>query len=302
MPIELLNPGGQSCVWARLMSPLGMYPERSFGHHDAAYHFATDAAMTVVRVVPHPIMANYYSEVEWAHSEEICFMAAIALARADGDAPVTPYPLPEAFPVSLAADVDLSDAALQTEIKGAVLAKLSQRLSKANVDTRVHDPVLPPSLSGAEYRTSGSGFLYEHYQALASAMDPTDKLLVRGLSTWLRSAMLASHYWFIEEAITTLLISMEASFRLVVRRLKAEGHANPTAADAAAFIGRVFNEAPLERYFAGYYDSRVMSMHPESRFGVFPFAPLAVDDYYHLHGSMRALYAYLVANYVELWR
>lgn len=302
MPLELRKPAGETCVWARLMSPLGIYPARSFGNHNAAYHFASDAAFTLVRAVPHPVLANYYSEVEWAYSEEICFMAAIALARSDGDPPVTPYPLPEAFPVNLSSDVDLSDSAVQAEVKTAVLTELARRLSKKNVDSRIHSPVLPPALSGTEYLTSGSGFIFEHFEALAPRMDPADRLLVRGLSTWLRSAMLASHYWFIEEAITTLFISMEASFRLVLRRLQDEGHINPTGADAAAFVGKAFNEVPLERYFSDYYDSRVMSMHPESRFGVFPFAPLAVDDYYHLHGSMRALYAYLVGGYVELWR
>lgn len=300
MPIELRKPSGERCVWARLMSPLGMYPEQSFGHHDAAYHFATDATLTIVRAAPHPIQANCYSEVEWAYSEEICFLAAIALARADGEPPVTPYPLPEAFPVNLSDEVSLEDRTLQSEIKAAVLAQLSQRMSRPQAD-RARSPILPPSLSGTEYIGSGSGFIFQHYEALVRGMDPSNALLVRGLSTWLRSAMLASHYWFIEEAITTLFISMEASFRLVLRRLQAEGISNPTAVDAAAFVGKVFNEDPLERYFSGYYDSRVMSMHPESRFGVFPFAPLAVDDYYHLHGSLRALYAYLVAGYVELW-
>lgn len=301
MLIELRKPTGAKFVWARLMSPLGIYPDRSFGHRDAAYHFASDATLTLVRAERPPTVPSYYSEVEWASAEEICFMAAMALSRADGEPPVTLYPLPEAFPVNLPPEVRLDDTLLQAEIKAAVLEKMTERLSKRQTH-RSHDPLLPPALSGTGYLTSGPGFVYHHYEALAGRVDPTDTLLVRGLSTWLRSAMLASHYWFIEEAITALFISMEASFRLVRRRLQSSGLANPSAADAAAFVGEVFNEEPLERYFSDYYDSRVMSMHPESRFGIFPFAPLAVDDYYHLHGSMRALYAYIIADYVELWR
>lgn len=110
--------------------------------------------------------------------------------------------------------------------------------------------------------------------------------------------MLSMHMNFMEEVITTLFISMEASFRLIRRRLISEGIQNPNAKDAAGFLGKTFNEEPLERYFAEYYDNRVATLHPESRFGVFPHAPLMADDYYHLRDSLRDLYIYLLTGLI----
>lgn len=56
---------------------------------------------------------------------------------------------------------------------------------------------------------------------------------------------------------------------------------------------------PLDKYFKEHYENRIKTLHPESRFGIFPHAPLMVDEYYHLHGSMRDLYVYLLTGYVD---
>jgi hypothetical protein len=111
--------------------------------------------------------------------------------------------------------------------------------------------------------------------------------------------MISRHHQFLEESINTLFISLEASFRLIIRILENRGVKNVTSGDAAAFIARPFNQEPREKYFEEYYESRIMTMHPESRYGIFPHAPLWADDCYDLRDALQEVYAYLVAGYID---
>jgi hypothetical protein len=113
--------------------------------------------------------------------------------------------------------------------------------------------------------------------------------------------MLSRYSEFIEEATICCFISLEASFRIILRKLEVDGVKSPGAKDAARWLHEHFDshlgfEAPLDRYFEEFYDQRVMTLHPSSRFGEFAYAPLAVDDYYHLRGSLRSIFGYLVSG------
>lgn len=111
--------------------------------------------------------------------------------------------------------------------------------------------------------------------------------------------MLQRHPLFLEEAILTLFVSLEASFRLVVRKLKSDGINEPTSSDAHDFIERTFNNNRFGpgKYFENYYESRIKSMHPESRYGIYPHAPLMADDFYDLYDDLLDVYAYLICGY-----
>ncbi|HJQ63898.1 MAG TPA: hypothetical protein VJ834_13665, partial [Burkholderiales bacterium] len=54
--------------------------------------------------------------------------------------------------------------------------------------------------------------------------------------------------------------------------------------------------AAIERYFGEFYDQRIMTLHPASRFGDNPYAPLSHDDYFFLRNSLQQVFAYLVAG------
>ena len=112
------------------------------------------------------------------------------------------------------------------------------------------------------------------------------------------------------ESITTLFISLEASLRLVLRALKQQGNRNPTSEDAMNYIQKVFDMPPIyinngskirhmKNYFQEYYESRIKSVHPESRFGIFPFAQLQVDDFYFLKDDLIEVYAFLLTGQVN---
>ena len=127
------------------------------------------------------------------------------------------------------------------------------------------------------------------------AIDSNDDVMMRGLGTLIRSKMLAAHWPFLEEAAVATFVSMEASYRLVLRRLRAEGVSDPTSRDAARFVAESFGENIVaERYFEEYYDVRVATLHPESRSGSSAFAPMQADDHLDLYNGLLSMYRYLL--------
>jgi hypothetical protein len=50
------------------------------------------------------------------------------------------------------------------------------------------------------------------------------------------------------------------------------------------------------RYFQEFYDNRTRTLHPGSRLGDFPYAPLAADDYNHLRSVLPGIFGYLVTG------
>ena len=129
-----------------------------------------------------------------------------------------------------------------------------------------------------------------------------DYVMLRGISALIKSDMLSSYYEFFEEATVSAFIAMEASFRLITRKLEAEGVANPTAREAAKWLFDHFDKpmgiAPngVERYFEEFYEQRVMTLHPASRFGDTPYAPVSHADYYHLRRALREILGYLATG------
>jgi hypothetical protein len=133
------------------------------------------------------------------------------------------------------------------------------------------------------------------------AIDVRNHLLMRGLFTLMKADMLSTYSEFTEEAIQSCFISLEATFRMVLRKLKADGIANPTSKDAARWVFDNFDshldpEAELDRYFAEFYDQRITMLHPESRFGTFPYALVMHDDLYHLRPTIRSILGFLVSG------
>jgi hypothetical protein len=130
----------------------------------------------------------------------------------------------------------------------------------------------------------------------------------------MKSDMLCRHYEFSEEAVHALYIALDASFALVIRQLKKEGISNPSAHDAEVWIHEHFN-APFglpppdaaDKYFGEFYEQRVMTFHPASRFGDLPYSPNMHDDICHLRPWLRQIFAYLLLGrhdpaYVEAVR
>lgn len=287
-------------VFVRLCSPLGQYPVKITGDKDHSFFIDDDLAFSLVRCYEVREPDTYYSEVDWAHSYEIRFFASLALARNKYKGAIIVYPLPEVFCPVIPKDHNLSEKSLHLGLKDHIKNDLRNVDRFSDPFSKVEAAVFPPCISGLTYRHAGEGFNPELQRKVLIAIDPADHLLIRGLSTLIRSQMLNIHNQFLEESIITLFVSLESSFRLVLRHLKQSGISNPTGKDASRFIDESFNNPyRLDRYFEEYYDRRVMAIHPESRFGCFPHAPLQADDFYCLHEDLREVYLFLLTGYIE---
>jgi len=302
MKLEFEKRRPKEGIMVRLSSPLGMYPKEMVGDFDNAFYRDEELAFTIVRFSELPEENNYYSEVEWAHPQEIAFFASMVLARRKGEGAVIFYPLPIVFYPILPAEQNLSEPLLHNSLKNYIInyERQLENTIFGNIFSVVDKSILPSCFSGKKYNDSGRGFDPSLQILVKDKINPTDSLLIRGLSTLIRSDMVSRHYQFLEEAILSLFISLEASHQLVLRKLKAEGTKKPTTKDAANFIDEAFkNPYQLDRYFKEYYISRTMAVHPVNRYGCFPHAPLMVDDFYHLHEDLREIYLYLLTGYIE---
>jgi hypothetical protein len=50
------------------------------------------------------------------------------------------------------------------------------------------------------------------------------------------------------------------------------------------------------KYFEEFYDQRIQTIHPGSRFGDAPYAPVMVDDYIHLREVLPQVFGYLLVG------
>jgi hypothetical protein len=123
---------------------------------------------------------------------------------------------------------------------------------------------------------------------------------MRGVQALIKADMLSQHYEFQEEAAIATFIALDASFELVLRHLKFSGVNKPTAKEAGNWLYRTFDEpmgfigADGLKYFEDFYDSRIQTIHPGSRFGDSPYAPLMIDDRIHLREMLPQVFAYLI--------
>ncbi len=230
---------------------------------------------------------EFYSEHDEIKPEEVRLLASHALAVGAEHGSVTLYPHHTSLRIQH--KPDLTDPRTLTEIE------LSLREWMLTLRAESIDPPLPPN----EYTCRPDGIPLVIQDRIFQAIKLSDHLLLRGLSTFLKAAMLSRHRHFSEEAHYCLYISLDASKSLIDHILQSRGLSNPSAHDAGAHIHEVFGEEQSGmRYFEEFYDDRIRTMHPKSRFGTFVFAPTSHSDFFMLRNSLRDVYRYLILGEV----
>jgi len=282
-------------ISVRLLSPYGYYPREGFRHHDAAIVIRPDFAVVVTIVEDIVFPEDFYSEIAFASPFEIRALSGLLLASRE----VVPRLYPTEQPLHLGIpgpESDLTDGPFLDSLVDKFVASFrrNQLLLKR-----------PPYPSGV-VNGQPYGFMlndavdHKRSKAILEAIDVSDNLLIRGLGSFIQANMLACHQEFLEQACMSLWVCVEASMYLIFRRLEAEGQPDPTTRDAGEYIDRVFgNKQPSSGYFGDFYSDRIKTLHPRSRFGEYPLAPLAADDFYDLNEQLLGLYDFIVTDNVR---
>jgi len=263
----------------RAMAPIGSYWRESIYTETAAYIVRDDLIFTATHFNIRE--ADYYSEFEEPLPEEIQLLASLALAVGFDRGMLTQYPSFNS--VRVAEQQDLRDNAECSRLEEVLRAAL------------LTDEAVPncPSDPPASYR-------YFHWpnpvavqKEIHKSIDPADDLLIRGLGTWLKAAMLNLHPMFCEEANYPLWISLDASLNMVLHRLAEKGFAQPSTTDAQNFIHEAFGEEQSGlRYFEDYYVDRIRTVHPKNRYGITKLVHCHIDTEFSRNSSQNSSVSY----------
>ena len=238
---------------------------------------------------------DYYSEFDELMVEEIRLMATLVLPIGWNEGIITLHPLPAR--VMLREYIDLADPEAIVRLGSAVRRKFPEREHWARTARTEGSP--PPAFGGGPYEYREQDTPLSLQRRIYDAIDVSDHLLIRGLAELIEAPMLLLYPIFGEHAQYSIFIALDASFQLVLRKLRQRGIANPSSTDAQAFMEDTFNDGEERsgmKYFEEYYDDRVKSFHPQSRFGVFPYAPLMHSHFYGLYYDLREVYRWLILD------
>lgn len=271
----------------RMFRPFGSYPRGSFATEGCLYYASEDCVFTAVVSQPYDQRDTSfpYSEMTWATPQELRFWASIILCEDTEGPRVMLYPEYSAVGFIEPVDLDLQSPATQKKLK-ALVSKHAESQSGFKVQSF--------SLFDKEVNLVRQPEFF-------GAITEDDHVLLRGIACLIKCDMLSRHVEFIEEATIVSFIALDASFALVLNLLRKSGINNPTAQDAGQWLDDTFNK-PIGimeesgKYFEAFYEQRVLTMHPLSRYGCCPFAPLMVDDMFQLRREIREIFAFLVAG------
>lgn len=276
-----------------LMRQGGAYPRTTVITPTSAF-LATDTCTFMVAPCAEWPVELPYSEVMWLSAEELRLLGSMMMTeRFDGGQRCCFCPSPYRW---LYIDPFPLNPRRIAELRRLVLEKLAE-------------PAFGSLRHAIDDNQDGIGGCFPAVQLQMSlrqgywdAIDPNNYLLLRGIHALIKSDMLAKAFEFREEAIVNTFIALDASFQLVLRHLAQTGIRNPGAKDAGDWMYRTFDERlglayPEDyRYFQDFYDNRIRTLHPGSRLGDFPYAPLAADDYSHLRSVLPSIFGYLITG------
>lgn len=269
------------------MSPVGIYWQEGPQLPSAAYVNAGDLIFTACHFSDDHLPEEFYTEFDDPRVEQIRLNAALMLSL-DFDRGLA-LPAATSDRMEINEQPDLSDRSVLHEIESLV----RDELPKAHL-WKGFLPPIPPCVGGPSYDFRAEDPPIELQRQIWTAIDLQDYTLMRGIAALLQGETMFRST-FRAEALYSLFVSLDASFSIVMRQLKAAGHTSPSAYDAAEFIESAFNDPPSGmRYFEEFYDDRIRAFHPESRFGTFPYLPLSVSEGYQLARALRAVWRFLV--------
>jgi hypothetical protein len=239
-----------------------------------------------------------YSEVNWLEPQLVRLLGSFILSEEFFCGPAFSfYPIPHSTFVIQCATLDLESVDVALSVKQALLSTVGDANWPACVQERWKECL------SHEFRVVDSSQVNLVERALYWKHISTDDLvLMRGIQALIKADMLAKYPEFQEEAGIATFIALDASFELVLRHLRAKGVVRASAKDAGEWIYATFDEplgvhgAKDMKFFEDFYAQRIQALHPSSRFGESPYAPICIDDYQHLRDAIPQILGFLVTG------
>lgn len=269
-------------VVIRPMSTYGWYWADPIQLEEAVAHQTEDVMFTACRYIPDAKDRKYYTEFDDLADVEVRFLAAMVMAVGLDEGVVAPYPVSDPF--ALEYDGPLHDPDFLRAAGKALRTEIARMRRLAT-----SPPIL--AVDGAPFRYYHRPLNPARLAEVFSAVSTNDDLMMRGLHALIKSRMVAMHVELAEEANYPLYVALDALFSVVRRHLMKMGNPNPSSYDAQIFVHDLFDEDQSGmRFFEEFYDDRIMTMHPDNRYGIFRHAPISHCDFHSLFEMVREVY------------
>lgn len=280
----------------RIFHPRGQYPRGKIALANALFW----ADEEIVFSVTHSKLWREHddnapsTEMDWLDPEELRFLGSIMFMEHDESPAIRLYPIYKHGPRLGVKHLDFSSAAVLDKLRRTVWIHVNHppwyahELGDCN---RLRYSLIDP----VQLNVGG-------HQSYWKGIGTDDYVMLRGINALMKADMLVCYHEFMEEAIVSAFIAMDASFQLILRALAKQGKKSPSAHDAALWLHEHFNEPmglprpTVEKYFEETYRQRIMTLHPASRLGDHPYAPVMADDFYLLRRDLRQILAYLASG------
>lgn len=275
----------------RPLSTLSLLPQMSYLNYDASLVIGEELSFTVVRIVED----EEYFELAWASPEEIALLASITIGAHPKSGKV--HLFPARWPVFVVDEgQDLSNKHVLELAESCLRGVLADKHESRGGNSWEE---LPPLLISRPYCFNNNVQLTSAYQAfLLRSIDLNNHLMIRGLSHMLKTAMLKClSRTFVDTACLEIYIALEATLEIILERLRGQGMVNPSNKDASDYLLEAVGESyRLDKYYEAYYEDRIKAVHPSSRYGIFKFTPLYVDDLFMLYNDLLRNYEFLITG------
>lgn len=282
-----------------VFEPKGLYPRGTWQVPNGFFHADEEVAFSVVLGEDWRTFDPDapFSEFDWASPQELRLLASLLLCEVTDGGRIMLYPVVRFGPLLNVADLDLQSPESVERVRRLLLHYAGQRAS-------IRNDFSPLRCIRSKYElVDPTNFAFERRLDFWNALASPNYVLLRGVYALIKSDMLSRHDEFSEEAVISLHIALDASFSLVLRQLRREGVSNPTANDAARWLHQHFDASfdlpcptPEDKYFGEFYEQRIMTLHPASRFGDVPYSPTMHCDMCHLRPCLRSIFAYLLVG------
>lgn len=276
----------------------GVYPHGTFFCEDGFFHADKNVAFSVVKCGGWKAVADGlpFSEFAWASPAQVRILGALLFCQVIDEAWVRLYPIIGRQLALEPGCLDLQDDDVVHLIRSFILSSAGPVLNPPR------DTGVCASIRCEEYELLSSESVdMSRFSDSYRSIDPGNLVLLRGIQALVKSDMLGCHQEFGEESVLSAYIAMDASFSLIQRELIKAGNPSPSASDAAKWMHRIFDQpygfdAPgdSDKYLGEFYQNRISTIHPASRFGDFPFSPAIWGDAIHLRSILRQVFSRLV--------